>query len=154
MNEQSSPDLQAEQWKCVLREKGYRLTPARTAVIEVLAGTRRALDATEVFDQARKQYPALGLVSVYRTLEILVEMALIQRVHHHDGCHAYIAEFCGHQHLLVCQSCGRIEFFEGDDLEALFRRVANESGYQIMDHWLQLYGICAECRSAQKKASG
>ncbi len=151
MNEKLSEDMRAEHWKCVLRENGYRLTPARIAVIDVLAGTQHALDATQVFDLARRQYPALGLVSVYRTLEILVEMSLIQRVHHHDGCHAYIAEFSGHQHLLVCQSCGRIEFFEGDDLGDLFARVALESDYEISNHWLQLYGLCPECRAVQKK---
>ena len=137
----------AEEWKRVLREHGYRLTLPRTVVIDVLAASPRALDAAQIYDQARGDYPALGLVSVYRTLDILVELELIQRVHHNEGCHAYIAEFEGHQHLLVCKSCGRIEFFEGDDLNGLFDRVARDSGYRIDDHWLQLYGLCEQCRS-------
>jgi Fe2+ or Zn2+ uptake regulation protein len=107
------------------------------------------MDAAEIFDNARVNYPSLGLVSVYRTLEKLEELDLIQRVHHPEGCHTYIAGFTGHQHLLICQSCGLVEFFEGDDLESLFGRVAEESGYQIQDHWLQLFGICAACQGGE-----
>lgn len=146
MNDQPQNQSRAQIWKHTLREHGYRLTSPREVVIDVLAEAQRALDATQIYDEARQAYPALGLVSVYRTLDILAELELIQRVHHNEGCHAYIAEFTGHQHLLICKSCGRIEFFEGDDLDDLFARVARESGYRIDEHWLQLYGLCAECR--------
>lgn len=133
-------------WLDCLKSSGYRLTSPRRAVVEVLANSQRALTAAEIFELAREQYPSLGLVSVYRTLEKLEELELIQRVHHPDSCQAFIAGFLGHQHLLICQSCGRTQFFEGDDLEPLFNRVAQESGYQISEHWLQLFGLCDECR--------
>ena len=133
-------------WLACLRASGYRLTRPRRAVVETLAKSNRALNATEIHDQARERYSTLGLVSVYRTLEKLEALGLIQRVHQPDGCQAFVAGFTGHQHLLICQQCGRVEFFEGDDLEGLIQRVTAESGYQVHDHWLQLFGICAECR--------
>jgi len=135
-----------KEWLDCLRGSGYRITSPRRAVVEALANSVRALNAAEIFDIAREQYPSLGLVSVYRTLEKLEELGLIQRVHHPDGCQAFIAGFKGHQHLLICQNCGRTQFFEGDDLDLLFKRVARKSGYQIKEHWLQLLGFCADCQ--------
>lgn len=133
-------------WLACLRASGYRLTGPRRAVVETLAQSDRALSATEIYAQARERYLSLGLVSVYRTLEKLEALGLIQRVHQPDGCQAFIASFTGHQHLLICEQCGRVEFFEGDDLDALIGRVQAESGYSVHDHWLQLFGLCAACR--------
>jgi Fe2+ or Zn2+ uptake regulation protein len=147
MNDQNPCYERKEEWLECLQASGYRLTRPRRAVVETLANSQRALNATEIYDLAREQYPSLGLVSVYRTLEKLEELELIQRVHHPDGCQAFIAGFTGHQHLLICKKCGHTEFFEGDDLEPLFRRVAQESGYQIQEHWLQLFGFCFQCQN-------
>jgi Fe2+ or Zn2+ uptake regulation protein len=146
MIDYSSCSERKEEWLDCLKASGYRLTSPRRAVVETLADSHRALSATEIFDLARVQYQSLGLVSVYRTLEKLEELELIQRVHHPDGCQAFIAGFTGHQHLLICQNCGNTAYFEGDDLDLLFDRVAQDSGYQIKEHWLQLFGFCRECQ--------
>ena len=133
-------------WLTQLQDNGYRLTGARRAVVETIQQSTRALTPVEVFDKARKQYPALGLVSVYRTLEKLEELHIIQRVHQPQGCQAFIAASHGHEHLLLCQNCGQVKFFEGDDLEALIQGIAKKTGYQIREHWLQLFGLCEACQ--------
>ena len=133
-------------WLTQLQENGYRLTEARRAVIETIQTSTRALTPVEVFDMARKKYSALGLVSVYRTLEKLEELHLIQRVHQPQGCQAFISESNGHQHLLLCQNCGRVTFFEGDDLGTLIQSISKKTGYQIHEHWLQLFGLCEACQ--------
>jgi len=133
-------------WLAQLQENGYRLTEARRAVIETVQQSTRALTPVEVFDTARKKYSALGLVSVYRTLEKLEELKLIQRVHQPQGCQAFIAESNGHEHLLLCKNCGRVTFFEGDDLDTLINTISKKTGYQISEHWLQLFGLCQTCQ--------
>lgn len=133
-------------WLTQLQENGYRLTEARRAVVEIIQSSGRALTPVEVFDMARKKYPALGLVSVYRTLEKLEQLHLIQRVHQPQGCQAFIAESNRHEHLLLCQNCGRVTFFEGDDLETLIKSISKKTGYQIREHWLQLFGLCQSCQ--------
>ena len=85
-------------------------------------------------------------MTVYRTLEKLEELGLIQRVHLPDGCHRYMRSANGHQHILLCTACGRVEFFEGDDLSGLFETIASRSGYRIHEHWLQLFGLCRTCQ--------
>ena len=133
-------------WLTQLQENGYRLTEARRVVVELVANTRRSLTPLEVYDMARAQYPALGLVTVYRTLEKLEELHLVQRVHQPQGCQAFIAASQNHEHLLLCQNCGNVTFFEGDDLDTLIQSLARKTGYRIQEHWLQLFGLCKSCK--------
>ncbi len=137
-----------ESWLARLQENGYRLTEPRRAVVETIALSRHLLTPFDVFELARRQYPRLGLVTVYRTLEKLEELELVQRVHRPSGCQAFIAAFSGHQHMLICQSCGRVEFFSGDSerMDSLISAVGEENGYQIREHWLQLFGLCSGCQ--------
>ncbi len=141
--------MSAESWLAALSENGYRLTEARRAVVEIVAISSRAMTPLDVFDSARTTHPELGLVSVYRTLEKLEELHLIQRVHQPEGCQAFITASQGHQHMLLCQSCGKVTFFEGDDLENLINVISNKTGYSIKEHWLQLFGLCAQCHTQE-----
>jgi Fe2+ or Zn2+ uptake regulation protein len=138
--------MATETWLTQLQDNGYRLTGARRAVVEVIQKSTRALTPVQVFDSARKKYAVLGLVTVYRTLEKLEELHLIQRVHQPRGCQAFIAATHGHEHLLLCENCGQVEFFEGDDLNALITAISQKTGYQIHEHWLQLFGLCQNCK--------
>ncbi|MBI2330708.1 MAG: transcriptional repressor [Chloroflexi bacterium] len=123
----------SETWLEQLHDHGYRVTAARRAVVDTVFGTTHALTPSEVYDTARKKYRALGLVTVYRTLEKLEELHLIQRVHQPLGCQAFIAAGIGHQHLLLCQQC-------------VTKSIARKTGYQIQEHWLQLFGLCTNCK--------
>jgi Fe2+ or Zn2+ uptake regulation protein len=136
-------------WFSQLHGNGYRVTAPRRAVVEVMAAGSRALNPYQVFELARQRYPALGLVTVYRTLEKLEALGLVERVHQPHGCHAYLPAAVGHEHLLLCQGCGRAEHFSGDDLEALIARIAARTGYQIKEHWLQLFGLCGACQDSR-----
>ena len=138
--------MSAELWLTQLHKNGYRITTARRVVVETVDKSNRALTPVQVYDMARKKYRTLGLVTVYRTLEKLEELHLIQRVHQPIGCQAFISAGEGHQHLLLCQSCGKAAFFEGDDLDVLTKSIAKKTGYKIKEHWLQLFGLCVNCR--------
>jgi Fe2+ or Zn2+ uptake regulation protein len=136
-----------EAWLEQLHASGYRITEPRRAIVELMATTTHALSPIEVYDNGRRDYPRLGLVTVYRTLERLEELGLVQRVHMPDGCHRYLRAVQGHQHLLLCTRCGQVETFAGDDLNALTERVEQTTGYRVEDHWLQLFGLCPRCSS-------
>ncbi|HSJ86073.1 MAG TPA: Fur family transcriptional regulator [Anaerolineales bacterium] len=133
-------------WLVQLNQHGYRLTGARRAVVEIMAHSSHAITPIEIYDEARESHPALGLVTVYRTLEALEEQGLVQRVHSPQGCQAFITAPAGHQHLLLCRQCGEAAIFEGDDLETLIKSIARKTGYQITEHWLQLFGLCPNCK--------
>src|SRR6478735_6330628 len=85
-----------------LREHHRKLTRPRQAILDIVAAADHHLTPAEIHRLARKKYPHLGLVTVYRTLDLLTEMGYVQRVHFADGCHSYGATAQGHAHHLVC----------------------------------------------------
>jgi len=133
-------------WKNTLQEAGYRLTRPREVILRRLAASDRAVEPLELYDLCRREYPSIGIVTVYRTLEKLESLDLIQRVHHAGGCRLYLRSESGHVHLLFCTACHRAEFFSGDDLDPLIDNLQRKSGYRVESHWLQLNGICSDCR--------
>lgn len=135
----------AQHWIDRLQAQGYRITASRRAVVSTLAATQQALTPNDLHKLGQALHARLGLVTVYRTLEKLEELELVQRLHLPDGCHAYLPAFEGHKHLLVCEACGRVEVFEGDDLGDFSQQLERESGFEIHDHWLQFFGLCVEC---------
>lgn len=144
----SQISTKAHEWLQSLEANGYRVTTTRKAVVETLATSHRALSPLEIYEICHLQYKRMGLVTVYRTVEKLEELGLVQRVHQPSGCQAFIAAAVGHQHLLICQGCGNVTFFSGENeaMESLMSEVSQQSGYQIESHWLQLFGKCASCR--------
>lgn len=138
----------AETWLARLQEAGYRLTGPRRWLIETLSTSQRALEPLALYDTARQHYPGMGLVTVYRTLEKLETLGLIQRVHHPDGCHLYLRAPRGHEHVLLCTACQRAEYFSGDDLGPLMQSISRRTGFRIDSHWLQFNGLCADCQDA------
>jgi len=145
MSASSFPTL-SEEWLKKLQASGYRLTHPLRVIVEILASATHALGPVEIFDLGRREYPKMGLVTVYRALEKLEELGLVQRVHQANGCHAYLRAAHGHEHILLCTSCGQVVYFAGDDLTNLITSVTRQSGFIIQEHWLQLHGLCAGCQ--------
>lgn len=135
-------------WLDTLQKNGYRLTDSRKVVVDLIAESQRALSPLDLFALARTRHPGIGLVTVYRTLEKLEELGLIQRVHQPQGCQAFINAFEGHQHLILCSHCGKVQFFAGDNLDPLFHIIGEQTGYQVHEHWLQLFGVCPDCQAS------
>jgi Fur family ferric uptake transcriptional regulator len=128
---------------------GLRATRPRRAVAATLAAADRPLTPLQVYDDLRRTAPRVGLASVYRTLRMLEELGLAERVHQAEGCQAYLPARPGHRHLALCRSCGKTREFSGDDLGRLISRVSRSIGYRIDGHWLQLEGLCADCRRSR-----
>ncbi len=141
-----------DDWMNALQAHGYRQTRARRAIVQTMLDNPRGMEPLEIYSLGQNACRNLGMVTVYRTLEKLNELDLIERVHQPQGCNLYIRASVGHQHLLVCQKCGRVAYFEGDDLSHLISSVEQRSGYDIKSHWLQLFGLCPECRQTETTA--
>ena len=124
---------------------GYRITQARRAIVRVLVKEPGHLTPAQVMESARRYAPHVGLVTVYRTLDLLAQVGLVRRVHSENGCHGYAPVGQGHRHHLVCERCGRVVDFEGCDLSELLGRVEAETGYTIREHMLELSGLCPKC---------
>jgi len=135
-----------------LSEQGYKLTRQRKAVVEVVTQAHTRLSAADVFTRAQHACPDLGLTTVYRTLEILEQMGVIRRVHLDDGCEGFALASAEHGHHLICRRCQETIEFEDCNLKALLERVAEQTGFTIEQHWLELVGVCPRCQKRNRKA--
>jgi len=140
------PTSLTQRWLAELKASGYHLTRPRRLIVEIIATSPRALEPIEIYDQGKVNYPHLGLVTVYRTLDILVELGVLRRVHLDDGCHGYALSQASHGHYLICSSCNQVVEFDGCDLDRLFKDIARKTGFRIDGHWLQVFGHCPKCQ--------
>lgn len=134
-----------------LRRNRYKLTRPRQAVLDTIAEAEGHLSPAEVYRRAKARHPRLGLTTVYRTLELLVDLGYVQRVHGEGGCHSYAAVLCPHSHHLLCSSCGRAQEFPCGNLDPLVQTLEESTGYQIRGHILEMIGLCPHCRAQEQE---
>ena len=141
-------------WQSVLSEKGYRVSEPRRLVMQLLESSDRPMPPLEVYSALLQTGENLGMVSVYRALELLTELGLVCVVYNPDGSTGYVAGMGGHHHHILCQKCHHAIAFAGsEDLSALIQKVEAETGYQVHDHLLQLFGVCPDCQKSQTAVS-
>jgi Fur family transcriptional regulator, ferric uptake regulator len=127
---------------------GYRGGAARAAVIDYLATQTCCRTALEIYEAVRSRHREVGLASVYRALDTLTQLRLIQRVDVGDGIARFepAAPTGEHHHHLVCDDCGKVEPFADPTLESAIERVADGRGYVVAAHDVVLHGACEDCR--------
>jgi Fur family ferric uptake transcriptional regulator len=133
----------------ILREQGYKLTPQRHAVLKAIASSHDYLSPEAIFEIAQIGYPRLGLVTVYRTLDILSDLNLICRIHAPDGNQGYMMRRpTEHHHHLVCSRCSKAVDFTNCPTVELENILTQETGFTISGHLLEFYGLCPNCQSS------
>lgn len=131
----------------LLRQHGYKLTPQRRAVVQVVTSSNDHLTPNDIHEKIRDIYPGTGLVTIYRTLEILAELGLICEVHSGGSCRSYTMGSQQHHHHLICSSCGTVVDFTGHYLDGLEKNLSEESGFRIDGHLLEFIGLCRKCQT-------
>ncbi|HEX9896172.1 MAG TPA: Fur family transcriptional regulator [Dehalococcoidales bacterium] len=132
-----------------LRRHGYKLTPQRQAVIDTIVASQDLLTPARIYEKVSCEHPDIGLVTVYRTLELLSRLGLICELHHGNNCPSYTASNPEHHHHLICSGCGKVVDFTGHDLVSLGNRLARESGFKIQNHVLEFIGVCSACQETK-----
>jgi Fur family transcriptional regulator, ferric uptake regulator len=119
-----------------IRGLGHKATPQRLAVLRALIAEQH-----QSLGEIRARCPEVGLVTIYRTLDLLSEIGVVRRLDLGDGPRYELAE--DHHHHLICESCGAVSEFERCPLD--LRRLKGID-FEITAHTLEVYGRCAECR--------
>ena len=133
-----------------LDRAGYRLTGPRRAVSELIAARNGHFTAADLVGDAAGRRLDIGRATIFRTLDVLESVNAIERIDLPSGDHAYIAcEPAAHHHHVVCARCGRATDVDDAGLAGVVSRIAAESGYQIDDHRLELFGLCPACQAAR-----
>ena len=143
----------------VLREKlkatGFKITPQRRAIIEVLIENENShLSSEEIYDKVRVNCPEIGLATVYRTMQLLDDINGISKLNLDDGCIRYELNLGGedshHHHHLIRRECGSITEVKEDLLEEIESKVQAIYNFEIQDHDLKFYGLCETCAKKKK----
>jgi Fur family ferric uptake transcriptional regulator len=134
---------------------GHRAGGARDAVVECLSRQDCCLSAQEIADELRAEGRGVGIASVYRAIDLLHGMGLVQRVDVGEGGTRYEPVVPGgeHHHHVVCDSCGRVVAFEDAPLERAIDRLGRRLGHAVSAHEVVIRGTCPRCapRAARQR---
>ena len=122
-------------------KKGLKMTDQRRVISRVLSEATDHPDVEEVHRRAVQIDPRISIATVYRTMRLLEDAQVIERVDLGDGRARYEEATADHHHHLIDTRTGRIIEFASPELEALKERIAHELGYKIVGHRLEIYGV-------------
>lgn len=136
-----------ESLKNYLSQNGLRLTRQRGVILQAFLEAEGHVSAEDLYRKVSKEDPAIGLATVYRTLNLLVECGMAQRRQFGEGQGRYehVVDHEHHDHL-VCTRCGSIAEFYSPDIERLQEEVSRKKSFRIFSHRLELYGLCKSCQ--------
>ena len=140
-----------ESIKDKLKETGFKITPQRRAILEILLeNDDKHLSSEEIYDMVRVSCPEIGLATVYRTIQLLSEVGLLSKLNLDDGCIRYEINLnksdCHNHHHLICKNCSKIIEVQEDLLESIESKIQERYKFDIVDHDVKFYGLCEDCK--------
>lgn len=126
---------------------GHRSTASRRSLLRLIAGRRSHFTAADLEHDVQRRRLGIGRATIFRTLDLLVELNAVERIDLPTGEHAYVRCDPNHHHHVVCSECGRSRDIDDHGLRAVVADVARHTGFRIDEHRLELFGRCPECQS-------
>lgn len=133
-----------------LNVSGLRITNQRALILDVIRHGDGHLDADEVYRQARRKQARLSLSTVYRTLQTLKKLGLVEEVHFDEAHHHYEIKPSAEHHHLVCLSCGRVIEFQYPLAHLIKRNITEAKDFEITGSEVRMTGYCPTCRQRRK----
>lgn len=133
-----------------LKDQGFRLTPQRMAVVKILTSNEEHLSAENIYERVKADFPFTSLATIYKTVTLLkhlgevVELGFVDDSNRYDGARPY-----PHPHL-ICLQCRKILDPDISTLSELPRELAKKTGYRILNHRVDFFGICPQCQKKEK----
>ena len=135
----------------LLRQKGYKITPQRRAVLEALDAGCQFPTAQQVLELVREKQPDVSLDTVYRNLTLMVSLGIVHEIFRSAGNAYEIVEPGHHHHHLVCTECGKTECIDVCPMNKIYEKEAEKRGFLVTGHVFEFYGLCWSCRSKLAK---
>jgi len=137
-----------------LRDAGHKLTNARLTVLNVLEKHHGHMTSTEVLDAVAEVDGGIGRASVFRTLDLFTQLAIIRPTYiESSATPTYVLMPEGHHHHIICMTCNRVIEFDDCGLAELTQRLEKEYGVQMTGHLLEFYGKCETCQNTADNVS-
>jgi Fur family transcriptional regulator, ferric uptake regulator len=132
-----------------LRAKNLKVTPHRQLILETFLNNEGHRSVEDIYNVVREQDPRVGYTTVYRTMKLLLESGLAREIDLADGITRY-EHLYNHQHHdhMICMQCGNSIEFYNPDIEAVQDTASEQLGFKVLDHKLQIYGLCKTCNTS------
>lgn len=131
-----------------LKGKGFKVTPQRIAVYEVLKNSKEHPSVDMLYNKLQPLYPTMSLATVYKSLEVFKELGLVQELNVGEDKFRYDANVNQHPHI-TCIGCGKVEDVDNTMLFDLLDQVESKTGYQLVNQQLYFFGYCPDCKQCQ-----
>lgn len=141
--------LRVSQMITKLRNQGFRLTPQRLAVLKILASSEEHLSVEKIYERVKADFPVTSLATIYKTVAVLkkigevMELGFVDHSNRYDGTRPY-----PHPHL-ICTKCKKIVDPDLPALSELPHELAKKTGYHIVNHRLDFFGLCPDCQGKE-----
>jgi Fur family ferric uptake transcriptional regulator len=133
-----------------LRQAGHRLTGPRCLIVELIAERDGHFTSGELLQRVASVAPQIGRATVFRTIELLLSLGLLERVHSGTARgDTYVVSHAGHHHHLICSHCGAVTPTAGCTISDAVAALARQAGYVAERHWLEIVGRCPRCSTAE-----
>ena len=133
-----------------LNVAGKRVTNQRALIMEIIRQREGHLDADEIYRRARERVPRLSLSTVYRTLQMLKKLGLVEELHFDEEHHHYEVKPSAEHHHLICLGCGRVIEFNRPLSRYIKRNIPEAKGFDIAETEVRMSGYCSKCRRSRK----
>ena len=138
----SRPDYMVEK----LKEKGFRITPQRIAIVEVLANSCDHPGVEQIYREVTKNFPTTSLATVYKTITLLKELGEVIEMGFGDGSNRYDGKNPSPHPHIMCVKCKSITDPDLSSLNEMSKELSEETGYKIVSHRLDFFGVCPYCQ--------
>lgn len=129
-----------------LEGAGYRLTTPRRTLAGLIAARDSHFTADDLVREARARRLGVARATIFRTLDVLTSLGVVERIDMPSGEHAFVACEPSHHHHIVCSSCGRATDVPDRELRTALDAIAHETGFRVDRHRVELFGLCPACR--------
>jgi len=134
-----------------LRSRGMRITKAREELLQFILKNEGHWNVQDLAIEARRQLPKIGIATVYRTVNLLVEAGYVSKSEVGHGPARFEVAPTEHHDHLTCLDCGKIFEFENDQIENLQEKTAKKLGFKLQDHKMELYGHCLKAETCSHR---
>jgi len=130
----------------ILRLRGYKITHQRQAILDAITSSHSHLTPAAVYNKVKNKYPDIGLVTIYRTIELLTRLGFICEVHSGNNRSYLMRRSSGHHHHLLCSICKKVIEFTDCELSQMEEKIACQTDFKIDSHMVEFVGRCHDCR--------
>jgi Fur family peroxide stress response transcriptional regulator len=136
--------MKTEQLIAKLRKSGFKVTPQRLVICEVILSSKEHPTADQVYEKVKETYPAISLATVYQTLHLLSQIGLVQEMGFSDCVSRFDPDTSPHINI-ICQKCGKVEDYKAESIEKLWAQIIKELGFKPIGQRIDIYTYCNKC---------